>query len=83
MAFVVLPTGVPLVLGMPLFDCFEPHILWRRREYLIYAGRTIAICEDLLTVLIAQRLHPFSLPTFLQRTYPLASISFPLVMLVY
>ena len=49
MAFVVLPTGVPLVLGMPLFDRFEPHILWRRREYLIHEGRTThALRADLL-----------------------------------
>ena len=27
MDFVVLPTGVPLVLGMHFFDRFEPHIL--------------------------------------------------------
>ena len=40
MAFHVLRTGVPLVLGMPFFDRFETHVLWRRREYLIYDGCT-------------------------------------------
>ena len=38
MAFVVFHTGVPLVLGMPFFDRFEPHILWRLRKYLIHEG---------------------------------------------
>ena len=40
MAFVVIHTGVPLVLGMPFFNRFKPHVLWRRREYLIYDGST-------------------------------------------
>ena len=49
MAFVILPTGVPLVMDMPFFDRFEHHILWRRREYLIYEGRTTNVLRaDLL-----------------------------------
>ena len=83
MAFLVLHTGVPLALGMPFFDCFEPHILWRRREYLIYEGRTTHVLRsDLLPVPMAQRLHPFSLPIFLLQIYPHHSISTLLVLLV-
>ena len=40
MAFVVLPTGVPLVLGMPFFDRFEPRIKWRQRQFIIADNAT-------------------------------------------
>ena len=35
MSFVILPTGVPLVLGMPFFLKHEPRILWRARKFLL------------------------------------------------
>ena len=40
MAFVVLPTGVPLVLGMPFFDRFEPRIKWRQRQFIVTDNAT-------------------------------------------
>ena len=63
MAFVVLPTGVPLVLGMPFFDRFEPHILWRRREYLIHEGNTTHVLRaDLLPRAYGPAAAPLLLP---------------------
>ena len=63
MAFVVLHTGAPLVLGMPFFDRFEPHILWRRREYLIHEGNTTHVLSaDLLPPAYGPAAAPLLLP---------------------
>ena len=43
MAFVVLPTGIPLVLGMPFFARFDPHILWRKRQFVIEQYRAVHV----------------------------------------
>ena len=40
MVFTVLPTGVPLVLGMPFFSKYEPQILWSKKQFVIHVGRT-------------------------------------------
>ena len=40
MSFVILPTGVPLVLGMPFFLKHEPRILWRARKFVLLRGKT-------------------------------------------
>jgi len=36
MAFFVLHTGMPIVLGMQFCHRVEPHVMWRLRKYLIY-----------------------------------------------
>jgi hypothetical protein len=55
MAFVVLPTGVPLVPGMPFFTRFQPHILWRERVFLIHSGTTTHVLRaDALPRMFAQ-----------------------------
>ena len=66
---VVLTTGVPLVLGMPFFDRFEPHILWRRREYLIYAGLNTRI---LRADLLPRAYGPAASPLLLTNLPPIA-----------
>ena len=45
-------TGVSLFLGMPYFDCFEPHILWRTH---------MSSAQNSSLVHMAQ-LNPFSYP---------------------
>ena len=41
MAFVVLHTVVPLVMGMLFFDLVEPHILWRRRDACFFSAGNV------------------------------------------
>ena len=45
MAFVVIHTGITLVLGIPLYARFEPRILWRNRQFVTEqdrAGRVLS-----------------------------------------
>ena len=60
MAFTVLPTGVPLVLGMPFFLKYEPRILWRSHQFVIDEGRTTHVLSAELTL---EHFNPISVPS--------------------
>ena len=72
MAFTVMETGIPLVIGMPLFMRFEPTPKWRLSQYIITddSGRHVLKSELIHNVWQAVAAVPAPPPSFQRKDNP-------------